>query len=99
MDNWRIWQKCLMHTSAPHCNRDFSHDLVLNELKSRNALFARWTTDWDCDSHTQWWYCIKDDPIDLNSLSSKARYRVNRGKKNIEILLLNKEQILDRGGR
>lgn len=57
------------------------------------GYFARWTTDFDCQKKTNWWYCIKDTPIDLNCLSSSQRYRINRGLKNYKVSLLCKSSV------
>lgn len=46
------------------------------------VLLARWTSDWDCNVETQWWYCIKDTPFDISKLKSKRRYEINKGKRN-----------------
>ncbi len=60
-------------------------------------LLARWTTDWDCGYETNWWYVIKDEPFDINSLKSKNRYYVNKGCKYFDVKLIDprdyKEQL------
>ena len=95
MDNWKVWQHCLLHTSAPHYNREGIHEVdVRGMIQVHKAWFARYTTDWDCGYRTQWWYCIKDSPISLSALTSKARYRIKKGFKNIEVLLLSKNELL-----
>ena len=45
-------------------------------------LLARWTSDWDCGYETNWWYCIKDTPLDISSLKAKRRYEINKGNKH-----------------
>ena len=34
-------------------------------------LLIRWTTNFDCEEKTEWWYCIKDTPFDINSKNLK----------------------------
>lgn len=48
-------------------------------------LFARWTTDFDCGYETNWWYVIKNEPFDVDSLKAKRRYEINKGRKNFII--------------
>lgn len=48
-------------------------------------LLARWITDWDCGQETNWWYVIKDAPLELSQLKAKRRYEINRGLKNFEV--------------
>lgn len=52
-------------------------------------LLARWTTDFDCGYETEWWYCIKDTPLDILKLNSKRRYEINKGKKNFNIRMID----------
>lgn len=54
----------------------------------RYPLFARWTTDFDCQEETEWWYCIKDDPLDLSSLKYKRRRVINQGLQWVEVKLI-----------
>lgn len=49
------------------------------------ALFARWTSEFDCGKETSWWYVIKDTPFDISKLKAKRRYEINKGKKNFEV--------------
>lgn len=48
-------------------------------------LFARWTSEFDCNQKTEWWYCIKDKPLDMVSLKAKRRYVINTGNRNFEV--------------
>lgn len=43
---------------------------------------VRWTTDFDCEKETGFWYCIKDDVFDIQSLKAKRRYEVVKGQRN-----------------
>lgn len=52
----------------------------------RGGYFARWTTNFDSSNKCEWWWCLKDDEVYLDKLSSKQRYRINKGQKNIEIV-------------
>ena len=55
-------------------------------------LLIRWTTEFDCSKETDWWYCIKDAPFDINSLKSKRRYEINKGKKNFSVEIINPKE-------
>lgn len=50
-----------------------------------DALFARWTSEFDCETKTNWWYVIKDTPFDISKLKAKRRYEINKGKKNFVV--------------
>lgn len=48
-------------------------------------MLARWTSDWDCGYETNWWYVIKDTPLDISQLKAKRRYEINKGMKFFEV--------------
>lgn len=50
---------------------------------------ARWTSDYDCEEETDWWYVIKDDVYDISALKSKRRNIINKGRANFEIRVIN----------
>jgi len=49
------------------------------------VVLARYTTDFDCGYETEWWWLIKDDPMDIGKLKAKRRNNITRGLKNCEI--------------
>lgn len=66
-------------------------------LIDNKKLFCRYTSCFDISPHThatEYWYCIKDTPISLDCLTSKQRYRVNKGIKLNEIKLATRDDIV-----
>lgn len=78
---WKIYQGCLLSNCPPHHTFEVDVNEVLKLLAHNNCYFARWTSDFDCGYKTEWWYCVKDAPIDLVKLTAKQRYRIKRGQK------------------
>lgn len=96
---WEYYNHALVPTTPPHVTPDTSW---MNDRKrwkeladGHYPLFARWTTDFDCEEETQWWYCIKDDSFDLASLKSKRRNTINRGLKNVDVRLIVPEEYVN----
>lgn len=86
MKRWKYYNHAMIPTTAPHEYVDveaLNNKQFWNE--NRGALFARWTSEFDCDYETNWWYVIKDTPFDISTLKSKRRYEINKGKKNFDI--------------
>ena len=52
-------------------------------------LLARWTSDYDCQEPTDWWYVIKDKPFDFMEVKSNYRQKIKRGLKDFEIRVIN----------
>lgn len=46
---------------------------------------ARWTSNYNQDTQSEWYYCIKDSPFKLDELKSKQRYEINKGRKYFNI--------------
>lgn len=50
-------------------------------------LFARWwTTDWDSECKTGWWYVIKDKLFQMEDVKSKIRTKIRKGLKNFKCM-------------
>ena len=90
MKTWKYYKHAMIPTTAPH--EEIDEEVLKNKQfwkENKNALLARWTTDWDCGHETNWWYVIKDDSFDISSLKSKRRYEINKGKKNFTVKRIN----------
>lgn len=91
MKTWKYYNHALLPVTAPNECPD------LSELQDKNtwnynrnkALLARWTTNFDCGYETNWWYCIKDDSFDINSVKSKIRYYIKKGIANFDVEVIN----------
>lgn len=85
---WFYYNHALLPKTAPH---EIVDEEVIKQGKLWKKkwggvpLLIRWTTNFDCPEKTEWWYCIKDTPFDINSLKSKRRYEINKGKKNFDV--------------
>lgn len=83
---WKYYNYAVIPVTMPH------ESAMVSELSKQNiwkenpkALFARWTTDFDCGYETNWWYVIKDTPMDLAALKAKRRYEINKGIRNFDV--------------
>lgn len=87
IDDWNYYNHAVISALEPHEVPDISciKDGTVWRKWGRKALLARWTTDYDCTYKTSWWYVIKDDQFDINSLKSSYRYKINKGKKYFNI--------------
>lgn len=98
-EQWSVYNHALIPNVAPNIVPNLS-DLDNPEIwKREHPLFARWVTDWDCGTETDWWYVIKDEKFDISELKSKRRYEINKGRRNFLVKRINasefKEQIYE----
>ena len=92
MDGWKYYNHAIIPDCAPHEVPDLepiNDGTIWGKQEFKGALFARWTTDFDCKEETDWWYIIKDKPFDINSLKAKRRYEINKGLKNFDVKKIN----------
>lgn len=89
---WEYYNHALIPTTAPHVTPDVSWMKDSKKWRAyadgKHPLFSRWTTDFDCKEDLGWWYCIKDDQLDLSKVKSKIRYTINHGLKNVDVRLI-----------
>ncbi len=83
-NGWRYYNHAIIPNSQPH-EKVFTEN-VKDEMKKHGAYIARWTDNFDKGEETNWWYVIKDTKFDIDSLKSKRRYEINKGKKNFEVI-------------
>ena len=101
---WKYYNNAIIPTTPPH---EEVAPLSIQEATNwknwkndgKQIFFARWTSDWDTQNETNWWFVIKDSPFDINELKSKRRYEVNKGIKNFEVVEIDcknfKEEIYE----
>lgn len=93
-NDWKYYNHALLPNCSPHKIPDTT---ILNNRKFINSfnkskkfvVLARWTTEFDSEVETNWWYVIKDKPFNIDSLKAKRRYEINKGKKNFDVRLIN----------
>lgn len=87
MNEWKFYNYAIIPTTPPHINPNATaiEDGSVWGVSKNKTLLVRWTTDFDCGFETEWWYCIKDDGIDVASLKKKRRYEINSGLKNFDV--------------
>lgn len=89
---WFYYNHALLPTIAPHEKVDetlIKKGKLWKEKWEGIPLLIRWTTDFDCSEKTEWWYCIKDTIFDISSLKSDRRYKINKGKRNFKIKVID----------
>jgi len=91
IDGWQYYNHAAIPTTTPCENPDITpiENNTIWQIDGGTPLLARWTTDFDCECETNWWYVIKDTPFDIASLKAKRRYEINRGIKHFDIHIID----------
>jgi len=93
MNTWKFYSGALIPACEPHKAPNLEV-LSSGELwkAHKNALLARYTTDFDCGYETSWWYVIKDTPFDISKIKAKRRYEINKGNKFFDVRPIKTEE-------
>lgn len=78
INGWIYHNHAAFPYNAPHeaPNMKPIEDKSIWKIENGKALIARWTTDFDCDEETLWWYTIKKRPYNIIDLGKKTRKRI-----------------------
>ncbi len=75
----------LVAARAPHDGRTITPEEMAAAWREHPAaIVARYTTDFDC-APTDFWYIIKDTPLDLSSMKAKRRYEITKAERNFTV--------------
>ncbi len=88
---WRYYNHALLPTTAPHEEADTAALQRKDIWKAfgERVLLARWTSDFDCNENTCWWYTIKDTPFDFMDVKSNYRSKIRKGLKLYDVRVIN----------
>ena len=92
MNNFKMYNKCLVSNLAPHETPD-THDIKAL-IKKEKAMLARWTDGWNNSTETEWWYLIKEGNWDLSTLKSHDRNEINKGTRNFSCKLIEHDKYI-----
>lgn len=86
IEGWEYYNHAVISACAPHEVPDLSpvENGTIWRIQDGIPLFVRWTTDWDSECKTEWWYVIKDKPFQMEDVKSKTRTKIRKGLKNFE---------------
>jgi len=89
---WRYYNHALIPNCAPHEEADvesLKNRTVWQAFKPKRPLFACWTSHFDCEYETDWWYCILDKPFDISAIKSDYRRKINHAIKNFDVCMID----------
>lgn len=88
-EKWLYRDRVLYSQTLPHQEAEVSFLKKGSIWKKghigERAFVARYTSCFDCGVETDWWYCIKDTPYDIDTLNAKKRYEIVKARRNFRI--------------
>lgn len=78
IEGWRYHNHAAFPNNAPHelPNLKPIEDKSIWSIGNGKAFIARWTSDFDCDEETSWWYLIRKRPYSIDTLGKKTRKKI-----------------------
>ena len=98
IEGWRLYNRAAIPTCAPHEEVNLTSvedSSIWKAFGKEKPLLVRWTSDFDCGYETGFWYVIKDTPLDIESLKSKRRYEINKGKKFFDTKIIEPSKYIN----
>lgn len=93
IEGWNYYKHAMVSACPPHEKTDTTAIENGRIWKSAGSpLFARWVSDFDCNEQTNWWYVIKDDEYDIQSLKAKRRYEITKARKNFKVEIIRPDE-------
>lgn len=100
IQGWKYYNHAMIPECPPNRNVDISavkSGKIWSDVCGRGTpLLAQWTSDWDCGYGTNWWYIIKDTPLDISQLKAKRRYEINKGMKFFEVKQIHPQEYAEK---
>ena len=87
---WINYNGAVYYDGPAHTNDEITRDDAMAALSSLGGYFVRYTSDFDKKTETEWWWCIKDSPVDLGELKANKRRDIRICMRNCTIIRLLK---------
>jgi len=83
---WQLYRRSLVPATTVPCYRRLSEESARELMRKSSAPLIRYSSD-PCDEPTEWWYTICDR-YDPGSLSGKTRNKINKGRRDCRIAIV-----------
>lgn len=94
---WFEYQRMLIPDISPDVNISFDNFNINKALLETKALMIRWTSSFDTEKNSFFWYVICDNYHGKKFLKKSTRSEINRGEKNTIIKIVNNEWLKKNG--
>lgn len=93
---WRYYNHAIIPTTLPHQEVDLApvNDGSVWKINP-NAIFARWTSEFDCQEETDWWYIIKDGTYNVEDFSQHHKKHIRQAMKKCYVKRIDASQMID----
>ena len=96
IQGWRCYNYAAIPTTPPHVlpNLEPVGNGEIWRLDGKPYL-VRYTTDFDCEQATDWWYIIRRAPYNLDAMPAGKRKHIRQAEKKCEVHIIDPKDYLD----
>ena len=94
-EKWKYYNHAIIPDIAPHEDAEVESvydNSIWKRFAKQKPLFVMWTEQFDCSEETNWWYVIKDTPLDLNECGTKRRKNIKTALKKCRVYKIDPAQ-------
>ena len=94
IEDWKYYNHAAISSLAPNEVPNLSpiKDGSIWNIGGKKPLLARWTTDFDCQYETEWWYIVKEAPYIYDELNRSCRKHIRQAMKKCSVQIINPEE-------
>lgn len=92
MTGWIKYNVMFIPKGNPKNSIDTKDICENGNLVKRGGVLARWTTNFDCNHDTEWWYIIKDKPFEMSQVKSNYRTMIRKGNKYFDVKIISSNE-------
>lgn len=96
IQGWRYYNHAVVPTTVPHKSVDttsIENGIIWKEFPK--AILARWTTDFDSETETDWWYIIRDGVYSVEDFSSHHKKHIRQAMKKCYVQRINAHEMVE----
>lgn len=96
IQGWRYYNHVAMPTTPPHISPNLE-PIESGEIWNLDGApyLARYTTDFDCEQATNWWYVIRRAPYNVDAMPADKRKHIRQAVKKCEVYRIDPKDYLD----
>lgn len=96
IQGWQYYNYAAIPTTPPHISPNLE-PVESGEIWNLDGApyLVRYTTDFDCEQPTDWWYLIRRAPYNVDAMSADKRKHIRQAVKRCEVRIIDPRDYLD----
>lgn len=97
MKHWRKYNGAIIPDVPPHIIIHNTDNEIKEFINRSNTFFARWESEFDCNTITNFWFVINDKPMEMIDYDAKTRNKIKKGLKHCIVKRIIKDDLISQG--